>query len=256
MRVLLASLTLSFIAVVAEAGVVVHYETKDMTTGKTSDEAVLYALDGMLRMDSLDAGGHVTHMAIVRDGVIWNVNVPQRTYTKIDKAFVQQKLGAANSQLQAMMAQLPPERRAEMEARMKQMQQPDAVVWNDTGRSDRAGSYSCRIYEEKRADNKVRAEYCIAAPGSVPGGDELAGALHKAALTAQDIFAGVPEARRAADQFSRFAKMNGVPVIKRDLAGGKASREEHAKSIDRESLAVDKFAVPKGFTEQSDAGGK
>src|ERR1700676_1098904 len=88
MRVLLASLTLSFMAVVAEAGVVVRYETKDLTTGKTSDNAVLYAQDGMLRMDSLDEQGHVTHMAIVRDGVIWNVNVPRRTYTKVDKAFV------------------------------------------------------------------------------------------------------------------------------------------------------------------------
>jgi hypothetical protein len=253
MRVLLASLTLFFIAVVAEAGVVVRYETKDVTTGKTWDDTVLYAQDGMLRMDSLDDRGQVTHMAIARDGVIWDVDVPRRTYTKIDKAFVQQKLGAATSQLQAMMAQMPPERRAVMEERMKQMQQADGVVWNDTGRSEQAGAYRCRVYEEKRTDHKARVEYCLAAPGSVPGGDELAAAIHKAALTAQDIFTGVPETRRRADQFSRFAKMNGVPVLKRQLEGGKASREERAKSIDRESLAADQFVIPKGFTEQSDA---
>jgi hypothetical protein len=256
MRVLLASLTLSFIAAVAEAGVVVHYETKDLKTGKTSHDTVFYAQDGMLRIDSLDERGQVARMAIVRDGALWAVNVPQRTYTKVDKAFMQQKLGAANSQLQAMMAQMPPERRAMMEERMKQMQQPDAVVWNDTGRSERVGTYSCRLYEEKGPDNKVRAEYCVAASGSVPGGDELAAAIHKAALTTQDIFTGVPEARRSADQFSRFAKMNGVPVMKRRLEGGKAFREDHVKSIDRESLAADQFAIPKGFTEQSDAGGK
>ena len=255
MRALLALLTLSFIAVVAEAGVVAHYETKDLTTSKISENTVFYAQGGTLRMDSLDDRGQVTRMVIVRDGAIWTVDVPRRTYAKIDKAFVQQKLGAANAQLQAMVAQLPPERRALMEQRMKQMQQPDAVVWNDTGRSDRGGTYSCRIYEEKRSDNKVRAEYCVASPSSVPGGDELATAIHKAALTAQDIFAGVPEARRTADQFSRFAKMNGVVVIKRQLDGGKASREDHVKSIDRESLTADQFAVPKGFTEQSDAGG-
>jgi hypothetical protein len=254
MRVLLASLTLSFITVVAEAGVVVHYETKDLTSGKTRDDTVMYAQDGMLRMDSLDDQGHVTHTAIARDGVIWEIDVRQRTYMKIDKAVVQQRMGAATAQLQAMMAQMPPERRAVMEERMKQMQQPDGVVWNDTGRSEQAGAYRCRVYEEQRTDRKARAEYCLAAPGSVPGGEELAAAIHKAALTAQDIFTGVPQVRRRADQFSRFAKMNGVPVLKRELQGGKVSREEHARSIDRESLAADQFALPKGFTEKSDAG--
>ena len=250
MRLIFSLLALSLIAATAQAGVVVRISAKNLASGPSSDHQVYYAQDGMLRVDTLDDRGHVAKMSIVRDGVIWEVNVQKRTFSKMDKAAMQAKMNRVNDQLQAMLAKLPPDKRAMMEQHLSQSQQSGAnFTWNDTGKSEQSGQYNCRIWGDK-----VTTQYCVVTPGSLPGGEELAASMRKAYATAQDLFSGIPRMAALADHFAQISKMNGFPVLTRHIEGGNAYREEFVNGVERQALPADQFAIPKGFTEAKGEG--
>ena len=93
------------------------------------------------------------------------------------------------------------------------------------------------------------SESCIAARGSLTGGDELVDATHKASAVASDVLSSQPAVRTVAQQFALYGKVDGFPVRTRVISGGKASSEDIVSSIERQSLPADKFAIPKGFSQ-------
>lgn len=238
-------------AAAAEAGVVIQTADRD-SSGKQSDKETMYVQNGALRIDRLDERGHVTTFSLIRDDVVWDVDVQKRTYSKLDKAAMKARLDEGQQRMKAMAAQMPPERRAMFEQAMQKMQAAHHdYTWTDTGATEHVGQYSCRVWEGKR-DNKVQRQDCVVAFSSLPGGDELAATLRKAAATAQEIASANPMmAKVTQEMFSGFQKFNGWPVLTRHMAGGKSHREEVVKSIERQSLPADKFEIPKGFTEKS-----
>ncbi len=235
----------------AQAGTVVHMERRELPEGKPRPATVIYAQGGQFRMDSLDAKGQVTGFVLVRDGNIWQVDVPKRTFYKFDKGALAGKQNMMQERMQAMLQTLPPERRAAMEARMQGMlqatQQANYALSN-TGRSDKAGSWSCEVWQLQR-NGKTVSEACIASPSALTGGDELVDATRKAAAAASDVLSSIPVARAAAQRMALYNKANGFPVRTQEISSGKAREEEVASSIERQTLPADKFAIPKGFTQ-------
>jgi hypothetical protein len=213
-------------------------------------DEVVYAQDGMLRIDKLDDEGHVRDITLIRDGTIWNVNVAKRTFMKLDKDAVAAQQSAMNDRMQSALQNMPPERRAMIEQRMKAIQQQThAYTLTDAGRSEHVGSYSCQIWQATR-DGKPIAEYCVAPKGSLTGGDELIAAAHKASAVAVDISTASPQMARAMSPiYTLYGKMDGFPVLTRHLDGGGSHNETFVTGIEKKSLPADQFAIPKGFTE-------
>jgi len=235
----------------AQAGTVVHLDRRSLPDGQARPQTVIYAQSGQFRMDTLDAKGHVRDFVLVRDGNIWQVDVEKRSFYKFDKAALAGQQSQMQERMQAMLQNLPPERRAMMEERMKgmmQRMQQTSVTLTDTGRGDRAGSWSCKVWQLLR-NGKAVSESCIASRGSLTGGDELVDATHKASAVATDVLSSLPATRAAAQQFVLYGKSDGFPVRTRTLSGGRAESEEIVTSIERQSLPADKFAIPKGFTQ-------
>ncbi len=235
----------------AQAGTVVHLDRRSLPAGQAHPQSVIYAQSGQFRMDTLDEKGHVRDFVLVRDGSIWQVDVEKRTFYKFDKAALAGEQSEMQQRMQAMLQNMPPERRAMMEERMKgmmqRMQQTSATV-TDTGREDHAGSWSCQVWQLLR-NGKVVSESCIASRGSLTGGNELVDATHKASAVATDVLSSLPATRSAAQQFVLYGKVDGFPVRTRGISGGKAHSEDIVTSIERQSLPADKFAIPKGFTQ-------
>lgn len=255
MRHQMGLLCLSLLSMTAQAGVVVHMAQKG-SADKAKDRSVIYAQDGFLRVDDLDQQGHVDRMTLFRDGVVWQVEIPQRTFQKFDKNAFAATMGGRQAQMQAMLANLPPEKRAVMEARMQAMQnKPLDYSLADAGRSESVNSYSCEIWQMTR-NGKISAEYCVASRGSLPGGDELVNSSHKAAAIASDVVSAVPQMARAVPPlFILYGKMEGFPVLVRQISGYSTPDETVLSRIERQTLAADKFQIPQGFTEtQLDAG--
>lgn len=236
---------------VAQAGTVVHMSQRDLPQGKAHPSSVIYAQNGQFRMDTLNDAGHVIDRVLVRDGNIWQVDMAKRTFYKFDKAALSGQHDQMQARMQAMLQSLPPERRAEMQQRMNAMVQKQhtrAFAVTDTGRTDHAGSWSCEVWQLLR-NGKAVSESCIAARGSITGGDELVDAMRKASAVATDVLSSLPEARTAAQRFALYGKIDGFPVRTRELAGGQAESEDLVTSIERRALPADEFAIPKGFTQ-------
>jgi hypothetical protein len=234
-----------------QAGTVVHLDRRSLPDGPSRPSSVIYAQDGQFRMDTLDEKGHVRDFVLVRDGSIWQVDVEKRTFNKFDKAALAGQQSQMQERMQAMLQQLPPERRAMMEERMKGMMQKtqqSSVTVTDSGHTDHAGSWSCEVWQVLR-NGKAVSESCIAARGSLTGGDELVDATHKASAVAADVLSSLPATRATAQRFALYGKVDGFPVRTREVSGGKAESEDVVTAIERQSLPADKFAIPKGFTQ-------
>ncbi len=233
MRTILAGTLAVLFSLTAHAGSVLKMDEKD-SAGKTQPYETYYAQDGMLRIDRLDAHGGVTGTTLVRDGVVWEIDPAERTFTRVDAASVGQLAGASSSKMEAMIASLPPEKRAMMEARMAQMKQKSATTqytFTDTGRSDKVGQYACRVWEEQKS-GKPFGQYCVVPASSLPAGGEL--------------IASVPMLAAHAEHLTRLGQMNGFPASSRISGGG----EHVLTSAQAQSLPADKFAIPQGFTER------
>jgi hypothetical protein len=163
-----------------------------------------------------------------------------------------------DSKMQAMMANLPPDKRAMMQARMAQMAQPhNDSTFTDTGRSDRSAQYSCHVWQEQRHSGSSR-EYCVVAASSLPDGSDLAASMKTALETVDKIIAGVPIMAAHAERLTRLEKMNGFPVHWRDLSSSGSTESEHVLTqAQSQNLPADTFAIPQGFTEKplSERGG-
>jgi hypothetical protein len=241
-----------FCVAAAQAGTVVHFSSKTLPSGQSQDNQVMYAQDGMLRIDKLDDQGHVRTIDILRDGVIWSVDVPAHTYRKVDKNAIAAQHEAMEDKMKAIAQNMPPEKRALFEQRMASMQQNthDYSV-SDSGRSEHVGSYTCEVWQALR-DGKVFTENCIAPQGGIAGGDELVKAVHNASAIATDVISAMPQAARAMDpMFTLYGKLNGFPVLVRYMSGSVANREVTVTGVAKQSLSADQFAIPKGFTEAS-----
>jgi hypothetical protein len=250
MRTVNLLLVLSLLPAAAEAGVVLQVSSRDLASGKTAPHELYYAQAGMMRIDMLDDSGNVSRTDLVRDGMIWEVDPRKRTYTRIDQATVKSFFGGQQSQMEAMLANLPPDKRALMQARVAKMQQSGQDAFTDTGRTETSGQYSCRMWQEQHA-GRPYAEYCVVPASGLPGGAELATSMHTALATTNQLLSGVPQMARSAEHLTRLEKLNGFPVLQRFLSpAGKAEREDVLTSAESHALPADKFAIPQGFTEK------
>ena len=249
MRVLQLALPLIVLAGTAQAGVVLKMDSKD-SSGKTTPFEAYYAQDGMLRVDSLGASGSVQRSEIVRDGVIWRISQEKRTYTRIDQESIKAMFGGREQQMEAMLARLPPDKRAAMESRMEKMKQGGTdFAFTDTGKSDTVGKYSCHLWTETR-NGKPFMEFCVVPASSLPDGADLAASMKKSLDTVHQVLAGVPQLANAAEHFTRMEKMGGFPVRSRVVSGSGETESEHVlSSAQAQSLPADKFAIPQGYTE-------
>ncbi len=244
----------------AYAGAVIHQTERDLPDGKPSDKETVYVQDGMIRSDNLDERGHPTGLMIFRDGVLWDVKVANRTYSKIDKAAAQQGMQQLQAMRQQMMANLPPERRAAMEKMMERSgQEGTPLSWTDTGRTEHVAQFSCEVWQGKRAD-KLEDEYCIARPGDVTDGDEIYAALRQFAASFKEVIstmqgkAGAP--KTGFYNLDWIDRAKGYPILRREFSNGKPYRETAVKSIEQQKLPTDKFAIPQGFKEVPMWGGR
>ncbi len=251
MRSIAGGLALFLVGSLAvHAGVVVHVSNKNSADGKSRDQELVYAQDGLLRVDKIDEHGQIRDRTLVRDGAFWNVNTQQHTYQKFDKATVAAQQGQMKERMAAMMQNMPPERRAVMEQRMQAMQsESHDFKLNDLGRGDHVGTFACEMWQATR-DGKPVAEYCVMPKGGFAGGEELIVATHNAAAIAAEMAAVSPQMSLAISPiYNLYGKMDGFPVLTRHISEGGTNHESVVTSIEKKSLPATQFEIPKGYSE-------
>jgi len=154
----------------AMAGVVVTVNDTDLSDNKVSPMTV-YLDDNRMKIvngkDTMIFRGDLKR--------IWAIESDARTYTEMSPDTVQKmgsQLSAAMAQMQARLAQLPPEQRAQIEAMMAQRggalgaPPQKRITYAKAGGGKTVGSWRCETYA-KMVNGQKEEDLCMAPIGSV-----------------------------------------------------------------------------------------
>ena len=189
-----------------------------------------------------------------------------KQYFVIDETALQgmaSQMGDAMRQMQAALAELPPEQRAMAEQMMKQRMGAMGASMDEapkpeivrTGNDESVNGYDCEIYEVREGGQRTN-ELCVAAWSEIEGGDEFAGGMKRMAgffEKMQETFAeaGANVMRGSDNVLAHLEEMDGFPVRARTYEDGALVDETAILSSESRSLDSTIFAPPADYRQQS-----
>lgn len=243
---------IALLAGAAQAGTVLEMVNRDLGGQQKETVMTTYAQDGQLRIEAGDREG----FSLFKDDALYVVNNRDRNYVVMDRAALK-KMADAISPVMKMLAQMPPEQRAQMEKMMGQSASSALgggakQEVRKTSRSGSAAGHACS-YVEIVKNGAIEDELCIVAPATLKGGDELMAAAQKMSAMLQDAFKDLdaPQLKQMIDeQTALYGKVGGIPVLSRHYANGKPASESTLRSSRSEALPATTFAVPEGYARR------
>ena len=245
----------------AQAGVVMELVSRD-ASGQETDRAKIFAQEGMLRMNH--GSDEDAAMIFLGDRFLY-VNHSEKSYIVMDEAMLEEvsaQVSEAMKEMEAELANMPPEQRAMveqmMQGKMKGMMAGQAAA-APKPRVERLGaskwqSYACRQYAVYEGAGKTQ-QVCAAKLDDVAGADE-----------AMDAFIGMAAyMRKMAESMPMFAdegmnpgelmdQIDGFPVHTIDYENGKVLRETSLDSVSEQDLDEEIFAAPAGYRRENPLG--
>ncbi|HEU4623403.1 MAG TPA: DUF4412 domain-containing protein [Steroidobacteraceae bacterium] len=236
------------------AGAYLETTTGDPATKQPRQVNKMWFDGGRMRTENGERGEGA--VAIFKDQAMYVLDPANKSYRKIDKATVDQmaaKLAEARKQMQAAMANMPPERRAMMEKMMGQL----GGAANDgakrtlkkTSRKETVAGIECTVWEASVGGEKVE-ELCAAPAASVTGGAEMMKTMREVGEMLKGFTKSFGAGSQIDGNWRDMETLNGVPVLTRDFSGGKVTSETRLAVARKESIPADRFEVPAGYTEK------
>lgn len=253
----------------ARAGTVLVGEERPLPDGQAK-EAIIFVAPTGVRMGTLAMGRTLAskndYLIFRADKqLVWIVQPEKNQYTQLDKkmmAGVTEKLSAAAGMLQAQMAMMPPEQRAQIEGMMKGLglggggQAQTQPLVQKVASGEKIGSWTCDRYATRTPDGKLLQESWVAPTDATTLPAEDAAALRAMGTFCEDLSKGVQDAMKGVMPGLSLPvggdAFKGLPVrfVSYDAAGKPDSQWE-LKSIRQETVAADTFDVPPGFSQQN-----
>lgn len=252
----------------ALAGSVIEMESRDLTANPPEVGTVVISVEGeALRMDTNGAGMGDSGSMVFSGGAneMTAIDHQRKEYFVIDEAALQSmagQMGSMMQQMQAALADLPPEQRAMAEQMMKQrmggmaaaMDEKPAPEINRTGRSETVNGYDCEVFEVSEA-GQVSNELCVADWDEIEGGREFAGGMKRMAAFFEQMRETFAEAganfMAGSDNVLEYLEeMDGFPVRARTYDGGSLVDETTIVSSESKSLDGAVFAPPADYRQQ------
>jgi hypothetical protein len=244
----------------ANAGV--YLESTESEPGSKTPPKVgkMWFDGGRMRGEEASAGGNVM---IFKSRALYTLDPKTQSYRVMDQAQMEQmgaKLAAARKQMEAKMAAMPPERRAMVEKMMGQAgggaDAPKRVLKN-TGRTETVAGVRCSVWEVSY-NGKKDEELCAAAPGALPGGDEVTKTLREIGEMMKGFVQSMSAGRgdKATSVWRDLETIKGYPILSRDFsADGKVTSETRLTVAKSQSVPAAQFEVPAGYKEKKVAFG-
>ncbi|MEM7283509.1 MAG: hypothetical protein AAF438_17980 [Pseudomonadota bacterium] len=175
----------------------------------------------------------------------------EKTYMVIEKESLKKNMNAMQAQIEAQLADIPPEQREMvkqmMKQRMPQMVEPEKVTYSvrDTGQKGEAAGYKCEV-KELLANGQPESRVCVASAGEtgVPRSDIAV--LQSAMNTMRELAESLPFSQSSNLGEMDFDELGGIPIIYTDLS---TNESNEVASISTDSLPP--ISVPEGFRRQS-----
>jgi len=251
----------------ASPGVVFETEIKDLRRNTT--QAMSASVEGnLIKVDVPGEGGQARNAMIFRGDrqELVAIDHGRRTYMVIDQATIKQlasQLGAAMSQMQQMMQNLPPEQRAAMEQAMRGRGMggamgpppPPAELKRTNERAEHAG-YDTVKYEVLRGGRKVR-ELWVTEWDNLPGATEARGAFESMGTFAKELFSSLSQVAGQLDLdiYGQMQEANGYPVLAVEFdEAGEPTTETRLVSASERAIDPSIFEPPADYRRETMGG--
>lgn len=218
----------------------------DVSTGSMSLNANSFAE----RWDGKDE----THSRMIFRGdknLMWMIDDGKKSYQQIDEATIDRMAGQmadARAQMQARLAQMPPEKRAQAEAMMKRFEtgRPNAskVDYRKIGATKLIGGHLCTEYDSYY-DGDLQAHLWVAPYSALNVSPADAAVFKKMGEFFGKLTAGMAGTRK--QDYIPLRELNGLPLLTQDVDDGKITRETLIQSVSRSPIAAATFEVPAGY---------
>ncbi len=233
------------------AGVRVQVEVTDKAGKVTERDEILLDSD-RLRFNTTTAEGTRRSLLFLTDGGRDRMVIlePARNeYREIDQQAMNQavqQMQGLMAQLQAQLANLPPEQRARMEQMMKgrmgQAASAPAPITYTAKESSSVNGFVCMRYEGTRGAEKV-ADVCAAKPADVHFSASDFQALDKMRKFGANLASNNPLLSGMKTDYLLQAGFEGYPVETINYSGGQATTKWDVKSIERASFSDADFSL-------------
>jgi len=266
LRTSLFALGLLSLAGIAQAGAIFRIEVEDVSAGGGVEITEIKIDGNRMRTDS--QGDDPTSMIFLGESdEMYMIDHSEKSYIVMDRETVQalaSKMNEAMKQMEAALAQVPPEQREMMERMMKERMggasssTPRAQpVVRSLGESDSVNGIACEWKEVTRG-GVVDFKACVAHSGDIVGGDEM----QAMALEMRDFVSALMEAFTSMANSNMFGSMladnpmsamedlGGFPLISEDFDNGTLARRSTFQSVDETSIAAEEFSPPSGYKRQ------
>ena len=249
----------------AYAGVVMDMVTLD-ASGTETDRTKIYAQSRKIRMDQGNENPPAATMIFLGDHFLY-VDHREKSYIVMDEAMLDQvsaKMNEAMKEMEAQLADMPPEQRAMVEQMMKgQMQgmmpepaqEAPPIRVDSTGRSEWKGR-KCREYAVFEGGVKTQ-QLCAADLDDVEGSEEVIEAFRNMAAYMTKMNESMP--MRSEDRSNPgelMEQIDGFPVHTVDYENGVMVGETSLDSVVEQDLDEAMFAAPDGYRQEDPFGGR
>lgn len=195
---------------------------------------------------------------IMAGKVIYIVDHQDRTYHVLDEPTMRRiggQVAAARRQMEAQMANMPPEQRRMMQEMMGRMgQAPGAAPavprtqYRRTARSESAAGIACTVWEGLEGGRKTD-EVCVAPVARVPGGTEMLAAMRQMGENMKKLndALGMNFGDAVDEAWAQVNTLGGIPIIQREYEGGRLTSSAVLKSMRAMNVPAASFAPPAGY---------
>jgi hypothetical protein len=169
------------------------------------------------------------------------------------------KLNDGLEKVKEQLAKMPPEQREQMQQMLAKSipglaggDQKWSVEAVDTGKSDKVGGRTCRVWDLKR-NGELDEQLCVVPFGSLPGKENIQGVFGNFAKVFEEMAKTVPMlAGLMSNEFAAQEKINGFPVRSRDYENGRLADIERLMSVWREeNIPAATFDIPASYRKKT-----
>jgi hypothetical protein len=244
------------------AGVVMDLVTKS-PTGQEADRTNIFAQSEKIRMDmNADKGsGSRVSMIFLGDQFLI-LEHSDKSYIVMDEAMLDEvstQISDAMKQMEAQLANLPPEQRAMMEKMMQGQMQGMMGQHNDPAAGPRIEatgtgrwqSYDCKNYSVYEGAQKTQ-DICAATLDQLAGGEEMMQAFRRMAVFITKMTESMPmQSNDGLNPGELMDQIGGFPVHTIEYENGQVTAEISLESVTEQDLDEDLFSAPSDYRRQN-----
>ena len=231
------------------AGVVIQQEGGEAGSDKPKQKVTLYIESGKIRVDGQESGQK--KYAMIFDGdkqVMWILSPDEGTYQEMTAAQVQQmgdQMGQMMRQMEAQLAQMPPDQRQMVEGMMRQQMggggaAPPAVIVQEKGSGEKVGPYTTTHYQIL-SNGQLNQEVWAASADQVHLQESDFKAFQGLAKFFEPLRRNAP---KGSWTIPDIQQIKGLPVRTIMYEGQKPSYEWSVTNVEQRSIESSQFTLP------------